>query len=208
MSLNSIQNSFFFGMVGGRYTGWLRMKWIESGRAVENMQKAPNRLDSPRARFPRPSELQWLGQIEHIDLNSMTRTWPLKYHSPVTKSNRSLQQTLDNTGTWVLHMCPSQMCNYWWTSWAFYGLLASPGCLCSFGFHHGRCLSCCRGFIAYQVTGFYQIQKFTSFQKKNLLPVSCGQEASAGPASALAQWHGGLRDAGAAALQSSSPHPD
>lgn len=33
------------------------------------------------------------------------------------------------------------------------------------------------------------------------------QEASAGPASALAQWHGGLRNAGAAALPISSPHP-
>ena len=42
--------------------------------------------------------------------------------------------------------------------------------------------------------------------KKNKKPVSSGQEASAGPASALAQWHGGLRDAGAA-LQISSPQP-
>ena len=64
-------------------------------------------------------------------------------------------------------MCPSQMCNYWWTSWAFYGLLASPGCLCSFGFHHGRCLSCCRGFIAYQVTGVFSKFRNSYRFKKN-----------------------------------------
>lgn len=68
-------------------------------------------------------------------------------------------------------MCPSQMCNFWWTSWAFYGLLASPGCLCSFGFHHGRCLSCCRGFIAYQVTGFYQNYQIHIVSKKKTNPV-------------------------------------
>ncbi len=219
MSIWGVFSIHFFGMVGGRYTGWLRLKWLEMDGAVENTQKASNRLDSPRARFLGPRELQWLGQIEHIDSNSMTRAWPLKHHSPMTKGSRSLQQTLDNT--WQFCTCAQTKCatigghhEPFYPAQDASAHLASTMAAASLAagdsspirwpglphagardFRHRTRHCCCKLFCKF---------KFISFQK----PVSSSyQEASAGPASALAQWHGGLRNAGAAAFQISSRQP-